>query len=430
MGDQIKNGKKRDIYMYSHGTHREEACVDIISIQNKHYAVFCEDCQSEESFKVCKHSGCDNKDTRDICLNHQCYVCLKYQHEGEYYTCDSDPDAFTPDLQHHEYFRELKQCDICHKSYCVTKEGGCCYRNYDSKCGSVETNECNKCYAEKEENSLMTAIYENTPFYDNIAVILYEYAKGPWFECGNFMHCQKMISSETMLWFERQLDERRIQRPERSKIYGYHVSNSEIIEKYKNYLANINGKYWRLICKECANGNVLKRCESDYCHNHDVGTGFLPSGWAQVAQHVCLNHAMDIVEECDVCHAQQPLINFKIDEWLKNETNCEKCKNKVCKSCAKNGKHRRLCEQIQGREYMDWLNEENEANLGYRYYDFVINDNECGDNNSKKSLRKRMKNKRKCKKSLKQQRDKKGNAKYYKRSNQHKLFSNMLKNEM
>merc|ERR1712228_721533 len=303
MGDQIKNGKKRDIYMYSHGTHREEACVDILSIQNKHYAVFCEDCQSEESFKVCKHSGCDNKDTRDICLNHQCYVCLKYQHEGEYYTCDSDPDAFTPDLQHHEYFRELKQCDICHKSYCVTKEGGCCYRNYDSKCGSIETNACNKCYAEKEENSLMTAIYENTPFYDNIAVILYEYAKGPWFECGNFANCQSMISFGIMLSVQRLFNDYYTRRT-RLNIWNnensfctYNVWDSKIIEKCKNYLTIINGKYWRLICKECANGNGLKTCESDYCCNEDVDTGYIPSG---CTRHVCINHIMDYALECDV----------------------------------------------------------------------------------------------------------------------------------
>merc|ERR1712228_356613 len=283
----------------------------------------------------------------------------------------------------------------------------------------------------------------------------YEYAKGYMFECGNFVDCQNMICFESMLHFERERESHQKTRYYSycedinvPSFYSYHVLN--VIDKYKDYVANINGKNWRLFCKECANGYVLKQCkhvewyddddddESCYhgcytadpvcCYEYDVGI-----------LGRCINHDRDVIAanpECDVCNVRQPLINFKYSK-------CKKCKKRVCKKCAKNGKHRRVCEKIQMKEYLVWLkkemNKENEAQyaiLGYQYYDFVIG-TDCwseykirGDNNSKKSLRKRMKNKRKCKKSLKQQRDKKGNAKYYKRSNQHKLFSNMLKNEM
>ena len=244
------------------------------------------------------------------------------------------------------------------------------------------------------------------------------------------------------------MDEHRIQRPERSKLYGYHVSNSEVIEKHKNYLANINDKYWRLICKECTNGNVLQRCKNKHryydsygrpcryrgrrCDNSDVGIISLKS---ERPRYVCLNHDDDIIAatpQCDICSVSKPSINW-FNTGLRD---CKRCKKKVCKRCNENGSHHAVCHKVKSNHHIGSQCKEVKNEIDLMYNNVVIRDDDwakykmCGGNNPKKSSRKRMKNKRKCKSYWKQQNDKEGNVKYNKRSNRGKLFSIMLKNEM
>merc|ERR1712244_174957 len=78
-----------------------------------------------------------------------------------------------------------------------------------SNCGSIKYKKCKQCYLKEEADALKLAIYENTPFYDEIALILYEYARGFMLKCGNYAHCEQMICFDGKWEAEKQFDPKR-----------------------------------------------------------------------------------------------------------------------------------------------------------------------------------------------------------------------------
>ena len=406
---------------------------NFINLQGKHYVAYCKNCHSNprHPLTTCQFPGCSNKDKTKICVSHQCRICMKYQETIGY-----------------AEERELRMCDICNEAYCVIVTSDPYDQFFDSNCGSVESSKCNKCYLENEVNSLKTAIYENTPLYDDVALILYEYATGCMFKCGNYTNCEQMLCWESMLDVERELDPMRIRRD--GTVYRYQVSDPRAIQAYAKYLTNIQGRYWRLICNECESGKKLMRCQHYMCYPYsrrhvrcgtrDAGIISLKSG---KPRHFCLGHREHdgfIVQspQCDECGVSRTTINW-FNTGLRE---CKICNKRLCKHCNQSGTHscravkkrtlkiRNKCEDssdgIQFNEKLadcDFIKYRNDRN--WNKYDI----RGC-ENYAKKSSRKRKKNKKKKQSYWKRQRDKKGNVKCYKRSKQSKLLSIMLKNDM
>merc|ERR1711933_19982 len=131
-----------------------------IAIKPFHYSTVY---SNPNALKACAHVGCSNRDTNSICLNHGCCICQSYPKSDVWTgTCYGK--------------RIMKSCALCGQCYCVIKSNDGYDDYYDSKCGSVKSNKCKKCYLKKKADDLKVAIYENTPFYDDIALHLFAYA--------------------------------------------------------------------------------------------------------------------------------------------------------------------------------------------------------------------------------------------------------------
>merc|ERR1719384_654195 len=84
-----------------------------------------------------------------------------------------------------------------------------------------------------ESDRLMMAIYDNTLFTDDIAIILFEYASGALIKCGNYVHCKEEICFTS--WLDA--------------------------EKYGNYVT-------KKLCKDCMEGPASNSAQPAQSNEH------------------------------------------------------------------------------------------------------------------------------------------------------------------
>merc|ERR1712228_828227 len=211
---------------------------------------------------------------------------------------------------------------------------------------------CNECHLKNinERQALQVIIYESTPFPDGICYILSEYAEALIFECNNFGKCENLIFINNILDMENGND-----------FYHYFVSDAEIIQKRKEHLSEVNGRYFRIFCNECMDGQVekeyyygndiyyeynpiLSQCHHDSCNNRDLGMlsltleriVFLSLG---KKRSVCLNRSDDIIAingQCDICLATK-----RSREWCNECKQCKYCEKNVCIECDQKRLHQK-----------------------------------------------------------------------------------------
>ena len=169
------------------------------------------------------------------------------------------------------------------------------------------------------------------------------------------------------------------------------------------------------------------------CRHEDAGIISLKSGRPR---YVCLNHKDEFIADipkCENCAMSKPSIN-----WFNNGLRkCKMCKKRLCKKCNQNDhgckaatkKKRIQNDEIQRRDGFDDENGVFNDDINFVKDDWWYH-TWNGKNHSKKASRKSMKNKNKLSAYWKRQRDKDGMVKYKKRSNQRKMHSIMMKNEM
>merc|ERR1712228_526456 len=147
-----------------------------------------------------------------------------------------------------------------------------------------------------------------------------------------------------------------------NEFYYYFVTNTEAIQRHKQYLANANGKFFRIFCHKCHIYNVLNDCCESKCDNREVKTislDKLRNGGHMGMQRssTCFAHNANIVpfdsiNKCSSCSKEcyewdifdsyynyygEEYIMNKAKAWLNEMIECKQCNKRFCKECQENG---------------------------------------------------------------------------------------------
>eukprot|EP01084_Bolivina_argentea_P237951 399793_1 len=393
------------------------------TINDKYYRIFCKYCSKNIPF--CPVIGCDNKDYFDYCLNEKCTTCNKYlanqKMKTTYY------HIYTP-----------IQCKVCNKLYCSFYDDWS--DTYFSNCGcsSMKNKICNGCYNKRENNKISHLIgcylfdFDRNMFFEDVAKIIYQYSVGFGIQCVNYDKCGKFIHWNNSIPFHNNIlreeyfldpcgmnAKKFLSASDKKRLWRFYVVNEEVVQQNSDkYVGCINNVYIRAFCGNCCVVNE----ECKYCDNKD---NVYKYKYRAVEYSVCMNH-LDRLVKCDFCQTTVPMDLYE---------KCTFCNVGACGVCVGAGKHL----YCKNRRFIQWCKKEKlnqQFNLfgfneGLIDYYFIsrnkYNNNKLINNQNnniyKRASRKLVKNKRKKQSFWKRQHDKKGNAKYNKRSNRQKYFN-------